>query len=328
MIIKSFSLNDIKNTKSNFFLLYGENEGHKEDTINSCFLKNFEGEILRYDENQILENKSSFYEICLNESLFESKKIIIVSRISSKIHEVIIELIKKEIYEKIIIFNSGILEKKSKIRQLFEKDKKLICIPFYKDNNASLFRIASDFFKLNKISISSENINLIVENCSGDRKNLQKEINKIFNFCFKKNKINRDEILKLVNLYEDENYFELIDNCLTKNHNKVSKIINNSIFNKSDSIILIRSFISRLKRLIELKKLEKQLGNAKQTVDNFKPPIFWKDKAIVQKQIEIWSISKIYELFDEVNNLEISYKKNSEFSNNLVFDLIYNTSNS
>ena len=328
MIIKPFSLSELKNNDFKFCLCYGENEGQKDEIISNFFLKGFKGEIIKYDEKQILENKESFYEVCLNESLFESKKIIIVLRVTSKLFEIIKDLIEKKVENKKIIFNAGILDKKSKIRNLFEKDKSLVCIPFYQDNNLSLFKIANDFFKKNNISISSENINLIVEQCAGDRRNLKNEMDKILNFSFKKNKVSQEEILKLINLYEDENYFELIDNCLTKNHNKVSKIINNSIFNKNDSIILIRSFISRLKRLIELKKLEKQLGNAKQTVDNFKPPIFWKDKAIVQKQIEIWSISKIYELFDEVNNLEISYKKNSEFSNNLVFDLIYNTSNS
>ena len=237
----------------------------------------------------------------------------------------VVRLIKSSYLE--VIFNSGTLEKKSKIRQLFEKDKKLICIPFYKDNNASLFRIASDFFKLNKISISSENINLIVENCSGDRKNLQNEMNKILNFCFKKNKINRDEILKLVNLYEDENYFELIDNCLAKNHSKVNNIINNNLFGSDESIILLRTFLSRLKRLAELNKLYLEVGNVQDAVNNFKPQIFWKDKEIVEKQLKNWSNEKIHELLEQVNNLELLQKKNSMLSNKLIFDFILNTSN-
>ena len=327
MILKSFNLNDLKKKNSNLFLLYGENEGHKDQVINDYFLNSFEGEILKYDENYILENKIIFFESCLNESLFETKKLILISRVTSKFYETVMELLNKEIHNKKIILNAAVLEKKSKIRQLFEKEESIICIPFYKDNNASLYKIASDLFKTNKISISSENINLIVEKCSGDRKKLQNEINKILNFCFEKSKVNRDEILKLINLYEEENYFELIDNCLSKNNNKVCKIINNNTFGTSDAIILIRSFLSRIKRLIELKKLYTQIGNTKETIDNFKPPIFWKDKHIVQKQVEIWSIDQIYQLLDEVNNLEADFKKNSYMSNNLIFDLILNTSN-
>ena len=327
MIVKSFSLNDLKKNKSNFFLLYGENEGHKEDLINSIFLNNFKGEIIKYDEGQILENKNIFYETCFNESLFESEKIILINRVTIKLYDIINGLLEKKISNKKIILNSGILDKKSKLRKLFEVEKDLVCIAFYQENDLSLFKIANDFFKNQNISISSENINLIVEKCSGDRKNLYNEMNKILNFCFKKNKINREEILKLINLYNDENYFELIDNCLAKNHTKVSKIINNNLFGSAESIILIRSFLSRLKRLIELKKLQKQLGNVKDTVNNYRPPIFWKDKSIVERQMNTWTSEKVHELLYNVNKIELMQKKNSGLSNNVIFDLLLETSN-
>tara|TARA_B100002051_G_C16642285_1_gene589324 strand:- start:89 stop:1084 length:996 start_codon:yes stop_codon:yes gene_type:complete len=326
MIIKSFNLNDIKKSKSNCFLLYGENDGHKEEAISNYFLKDFKGEVVRYDENQILENKNLFLETCFNESLFESNKIILVSRVTSKMYEIIKELTNKKIYNKKIIFISQLLEKKSKIRQLFETEEELVCVAFYQDNISSLYKIAYNFFKTNNISISSENINLILEKCSGDRKNLQNEMNKILNFSFKKNKITKEEILKLVSSQEGENYFELIDLCLAMNHYKVINIINNNSFNKNDAIILIRSFLSRLKRLVELKKIQNKKGNIKETIDFFKPSIFWKDKEIVQKQMEFWTLERIYILIEELNTLELKFKRNYELSNNLIFDLIINTS--
>ena len=326
MIIKSFNLNDIKKSKSNCFLLYGENDGHKEEAISNYFLKDFKGEVVRYDENQILENKNLFLETCFNESLFESNKIILISRVTSKMYEIIKELTNKKIYNKKIIFISQLLEKKSKIRQLFETEEELVCVAFYQDNISSLYKIAYNFFKTNNISISSENINLILEKCSGDRKNLQNEMNKILNFSFKKNKITKEEILKLVSSQEGENYFELIDLCLAMNHFKVINIINNNSFNKNDAIILIRSFLSRLKRLVELKKIQNKKGNIKETVDFFKPSIFWKDKEIVQKQMEFWTLERIYILIEELNTLELKFKRNYELSNNLIFDLIINTS--
>ena len=326
MIIKSFNLNDIKKSKSNCFLLYGENDGHKEEAISNYFLKDFKGEVLRYDENQILENKNLFLETCFNESLFESNKIILVSRVTSKMYEIIKELTNKKIYNKKIIFISQLLEKRSKIRQLFETEEELACVAFYQDNISSLYKIAYNFFKTNNISISSENINLILEKCSGDRKNLQNEMNKILNFSFKKNKITKEEILKLVSSQERENYFELIDLCLAMNHFKVINIINNNSFNKNDAIILIRSFLSRLKRLVELKKIQNKKGNIKETIDFFKPSIFWKDKEIVQKQMEFWTLERIYILIEDLNTLELKFKRNYELSNNLIFDLIINTS--
>ena len=326
MIIKSFNLNDIKKSKSNCFLLYGENDGHKEEAISNYFLKDFKGEVVRYDENQILENKNLFLETCFNESLFESNKIILVSRVTSKMYEIVKELTNKKIYNKKIIFISQLLEKRSKIRQLFETEEELACVAFYQDNISSLYKIAYNFFKTNNISISSENINLILEKCSGDRKNLQNEMNKILNFSFKKNKITKEEILKLVSSQERENYFELIDLCLAMNHFKVINIINNNSFNKNDAIILIRSFLSRLKRLVELKKIQNKKGNIKEAIDFFKPSIFWKDKEIVQKQMEFWTLERIYILIEDLNTLELKFKRNYELSNNLIFDLIINTS--
>ena len=275
---------------------------------------------------KIKYNKNLFLETCFNESLFESNKIILVSRVTSKMYEIIKELTNKKIYNKKIIFISQLLEKRSKIRQLFETEEELVCVAFYQDNISSLYKIAYNFFKTNNISISSENINLILEKCSGDRKNLQNEMNKILNFSFKKNKITKEEILKLVSSQEGENYFELIDLCLAMNHFKVINIINNNSFNKNDAIILIRSFLSRLKRLVELKKIQNKKGNIKETIDFFKPSIFWKDKEIVQKQMEFWTLERIYILIEELNTLELKFKRNYELSNNLIFDLIINTS--
>ena len=124
---------------------------------------------------------------------------------------------------------------------------------------------------------------------------------------------------------------KIILNSLTtvwqKNRSKVNKIINNNNYSNNESIILIRSLLARLKRLIELKKLQSENGSIKSIVDNFKPPIFWKDKEIVQKQIKIWDRDKIYELLDEVNKIEIQFKRNSNLSNNLIFDLLISASN-
>ena len=81
-----------------------------------------------------------------------------------------------------------------------------------------------------------------------------------------------------------------------------------------------------MKRLIELKKLYAHTNDVDEVINTYRPLIFWKDKEIVKKQMSIWSIEKLYILLDKVNFLEISLKNNSEFSNNIIFDLILNTS--
>ncbi len=131
MIIKTFEINKKKFDKENFFLIYGENEGHKNEII-KFLKKNFNRNIEKFDEAQILSNNELFYEKIFNQSLFEKEKIIIVNRCSEKIYEVIESILEKNISDTRIILNANILEKKSKLRNLFEKEKELIVIPTYK----------------------------------------------------------------------------------------------------------------------------------------------------------------------------------------------------
>ena len=172
MIIKTYELNKINN-KINFFLFYGVNSGLKDEIIKKNFENNFKKNINRYDENEILNNKEYFYNTIFSKSLFEEKKLIIISRASDKIKDIINEIIEKKIDDITIILNSSNLDKRSKFRSLFEKSKATICIPFYEDNSQTLSTITSSFFKEKKIPISQETINLLIERCRGDRLNLK-----------------------------------------------------------------------------------------------------------------------------------------------------------
>ena len=186
MIFKTFQLKKIPD-KSIFYLLYGKNEGLKTDCINQILEKN-DGKVFNYDEKQIKDEIESFYENILSGSLFESNKIIIINRASDKIFEIIQDLINRNITNITIIINAGILETRSKLRSLFEKNKDLVCIPTYPDNNDTLSKLTTIFFKKENISISQQNINLIVEKCNGDRNNLNNELNKIKNYTLNKKK--------------------------------------------------------------------------------------------------------------------------------------------
>ena len=192
------------------------------------------------------------------------------------------------------------LEKKSKLRSIFEKDKNLICVPFYKDDNRTLSQLANNFFRKNKISISQEIINLIVERSSGDRINLNNELNKISLFLLNKEKINIEDVIKLTNLAENYSISELADNCLSKNIKKINKIFNENVFSVDDCILIIRTLLSKSKRLLEIKKINNSNKNIEQIISNYKPPIFWKDKEIVKQQINYWPLEKIINMIRNI----------------------------
>ena len=153
MIIKNYELNKGKQIKGNIFLFYGENEGYKNQIIKEVFLNNSKSNIDRYEENEILNNLDNFISDLTNKSFFEDSKIIIVSRVSEKIIKLVNELVDRKINDTTIILNANLLDKRSKLRSLFEKDSNLVCVPFYKDNDKSLSVITNDFFKKRKLSI-------------------------------------------------------------------------------------------------------------------------------------------------------------------------------
>ena len=326
MIIKTFEINKIKFDKQNLFLVYGENEGLKKEIIQSL-KKKFNGNVENYDETQIIENKELFYEKILNQSLFEKEKMVIINRCSEKIYEVIENILEKKILDTKIILNANILEKKSKLRNLFEKEEKLVIIPTYKDTTLNLLELARKFFYNYKVSISQEAINLLVSRCNGDRGYLKTELDKVLVYMHDRKSINLEEIYKLTNLSENFSINELVDTSLSKNFKKTAEIINESSYKLDDGIIILRTYLQRAKRLLNI--YEKQNNNTDwdNLINNYKPPIFWKDKPIIKKQLENWSKSKIKDLINNINKTEIYFKKNSSISLLLVFNLIFETSN-
>ena len=320
MILKYYEINKINLEYNKFILFYGKNEGLKNDSIKNL-LKD-KNEILYYDEKDILDNPNKFIEATLSKSLFENEKIIIIKRATDKIKNIIDQISFKDIEDLIILINADNLEKKSKLRSLFEKNKKFVSVAFYPDNDQTLSKIAHNFFTKNKILISASNINLIVSKCSGDRHNLVNEIEKIESFCKNNKKVTIEDIHKLTNLIEKHSVSELIDNCLVKNKKKIIHILNENNFSNDDSILILRTFLNKLKKILSLALEYKINKNIDDVISKAKPPIFWKDKEITKQQIYKWSPENIKNSIFKVSELELLVKKNMNNSMNLTTNFI------
>ena len=322
MIVKAFEIKKINLDKTRLFLFYGENEGYKNEIIKKIFEKNYPNQIYRYDEKEIIDKKNDFFYSILSKSFFDNKKLIIISRVTDKIRDIIEEIISTNITDVTIILSANILEKKSKLRSFFEKEKNTICIPFYSDTNETMSNLSLNFFKKKEISISQETINLIVERCRGNRENLYNELEKIENYSRNKKRVNYDEILKITNLAENYNVSELTDNCLAKNTKKISHILNENNFSTDDCILIVRTLLIKAKRILKLQEEINNNSNIEQIVKNFRPPIFWKDKEIVKTQIKNWPLKKIQNVIIKINEVELLIKKNSLNSLNILSDFI------
>ena len=321
MIIKNFEINKV-DYKKQFFLFYGNNQGHKNQIIKEKFKKKYSECTYYYDESEIINNKEIFFSNILSKSFFEKEKLIIINRATDKIKEIIEEIIEKEISDIILILNSSALEKKSKLRALFEKNKNTICVPFYEDNDQTLSMMVNSFFKQKKIQISQQLVNLITNRSRGDRQNLNNELQKIEGFIENKTKIDTLDILKLTNLAENYSVSELIDSCLSKNKRKTIRILNENNYSLEDCILIIRSFLIKSKRLMRLCEKIKETKNIETAITSFKPPIFWKDKEVIKQQIKIWSYENIKKLIYRINDVELLIKKHSNSSVNILSDFI------
>jgi len=323
MILKSYEINKIDQNINHLILFYGKNEGLKNEAVRILIKKN---DISKYEEKEILDNENNFIENILSKSLFETEKFIIIKRATDKILKIIENLQEKNLEDTTIILNSESLEKKSKLRSFFEKNKKLICVPFYPDNDQTLSKLAYNFLKEKKISISSSNINLIINKCSGDRETLINELKKVGLFSKNGKQINSDNISKLINLSENHSISELVDNCLAQNKKKIISILNENNFSNEDCIMIVRSFLIKAKKLLILSKTFEANKNIDLTMSSAKPPIFWKEKEITKQQIYKWKPKNIKKLIYTLSETELQIKKNINNSINLITDFILNQS--
>tara|TARA_B100000787_G_scaffold167611_1_gene154730 strand:+ start:1712 stop:2707 length:996 start_codon:yes stop_codon:yes gene_type:complete len=326
MILRSFELAKIKLNNYNFYLFYGDNEGLKEETIKNLFEKIYQDKIHRYEEKEVLENISDFFNSILTKSFFDNEKFIIINRATDKIKIVIEELIDKDPQDIQFVLNSKNLEKKSALRKFFEKEKSIVCVPFYEDNNQTLNSIISQFFRIKKIPISQQLINILIERSRGDRKNLNNELAKIESFSINKKNISLQEIIAITNLADNYSASELIDYSLAKNTRKTVTILNENNYSDEDNIIIVRTLLSRLKRLSKIYELVNEENNIENAIASFRPPIFWKDKPMIIEQIKAWGKYEIESLIYKTNEVELLIKKNSSAGKNILFDFIISNS--
>ena len=321
MISKYYEINKFKK-KINFFLFYGENEGQKIDVIQSNFNEFTKENTFKYSEKEVIENNQLLFENIYSKSFFENEKLILISNVTDKIFDLIGKVIYDNVSDVVIILLAKRLDKKSKIRNLFEKEKITLIVPFYEDTLQTLNSIAKKILSENKINLSQENLNLIIERAQGDRINLKNELQKIVLLSNDERKIDLNDIFKLTNLSENYSANELVDNCLSKNKKRTLNILNENIPSSEDNILILRTFLNKLKRLRKLRLSLRKSNNVDQTINAFKPPIFWKDKNIIKQQIKIWELSDIENFIVDLNNTESLIKRNPQISNQIINNMI------
>ena len=322
MIFKSYEIDKINIKNYSFVLFYGQNEGAKKKEIEKFKKKLNIEKIIKFDEKEILENDQIFYNEILSKSLFEEKKLITINHTTDKLLRILDKIGDKKIDDVIIIINAGLLEKRSKLRSFFEKEKDIASIAFYPDNFETLSKIASNFLINNSIKLSQANINLIISKCKGDREILENELNKILMYSSKNKNLNIEIISKLTNLIENHEISELANNYLAKNSSKTMQILNENNYTNEDCILILRAILNKSKKILLLRYEYEKNKNIDLTISNAKPPIFWKEKNITKLQIEKWKSQNLKEIIYKLSEIELNIKKNINNSIDLVTDFL------
>ena len=290
MIIKNYQLNTNSELSKRYktLLLYGVNEGLKKEFIKKIKHENKNTEIYNYFEEEILKNNNLFYENIFNNSLFDERKIIFLHEATDKIFNIINEcLIKLDQSIKLYIIANN-LDKTSKLRKLFEDSKNDGIIPLYEDNEKTLLSYIKkelDGFK----GLTNEICNLIISNSKLDRGLIQNEITKIKTF-FNDKIIKKETLESLLNLKKESNFDEIRDSAIIGEKTKLNKLLSSNNLNKEDLFFFLNSLLFKCKKMKDL--LDRTDKSIESIIDNAKPPIFWKEKPILKKQLYIWSKKK------------------------------------
>jgi len=316
MIYKSYILeqNFQKLNDHKIFLFYGENVGLK-DEFKQAIKKNNNCEIINLFQDEIIKNNNLLSIEILNKSLFEENKIILIQNANDKIFEIIEEVEKNISEEKIFIF-SDILDKRSKLRNFFEKSKTYGIVPCYQDNEITIKKIISDKLRDFK-GLTPHVINLIAINTGLNRNKLNNELEKIKSCFFDKN-IDTNKIDLLLNIKTNDDFTRLKDVALSGNKMKTNMLLTDTIFETEDNIYYLNTINQRINKLKQIENLKINNTNLEALISELKPPIFWKDKPIILEQSKKWSKEKIRAALNKTFNAEIEIKSNSSIKKELI----------
>ena len=327
MILKSYIVEQNINLLTNYkaTLIYGENNGIKDDVKEEIKNKNQRSEVITFFEGDVLK-ENILYENITIQSLFNERKIIFIQEASDKIFNQIVECLEKENNEIQIYIFANNLDKKSKLRSYFEKEKTLAIFPCYEDNERTLITYINNKLKDYK-GLTGEITNLIINNSNMNRRVIKGELEKIKNF-FLDNRINKEDILEILNIKNDSTFDQIRDRALLGDKTKVNQLLSQTEILNDESFFYLHNLNYRVTRLYEIIKISENQNNYEQTVNGMKPPIFWKDKPLVMQQLKRWNQKKLEEVLVKIGETEILMKKNSYLKNETVIkDLVINLTN-
>jgi len=322
MELKSYlvekNLSQLKNYP--FILLYGENRG-LIDGLKLSIKNFFDYESVNFFQDELIKNENLLSTEINNLSLFEKNKLIIIHEANDKILSQIKENSTKT--DNIVVVLSGILDKKSKLRDFFSKEKSCAIIACYNDNERSLI----DFIKreLNDFqNLDLDLIHIIINNSNSNRQVVKNELEKI-KACFVDKKIDPERVNRLLNYRENYDFSIVRDAALSGDKKKLNLEFSSLSINNENVLVFFNYISLRLLRLYETRIIEKRCKNLEQALEQLKPKLFWKEKAAFLTQLNKWSLKKINIALISLSSFDKDVKKGlNQINDTMLKQLLLN----
>jgi len=317
MIYKSYILE--QNIKTAFdkkmFLFYGENQGLKSDFKNQIKENKKDYEIIRLYQEDLLKNEELFFNEINNKSLFNENKIILINEATDKIFPQIEKIENMISNEKVFIF-SDILDKKSKLRNCFEKSNNLGVVACYEDNEAQMRKIISTKLKEYQ-RVTPQLINQIIQTSGLNRSKTNNEIDKIKSF-FTNKIIDETKVDSLLNIRTNEDFNKLKDAALNGNKENTNKLLADTAFTLENNVLYLSLINQRIMLLEKINILKENKKNIENIIHNLRPPVFWKDKPMIISQSTKWNSYNIKEAIKKTYEAELQLKSNSSINKEVI----------
>ena len=314
MILKSYEVeNNIQDiNKFKFILIYGENIGLKEVLKKNIINLKNNADVINFYQEDITKNKDIILNEVKNVSLFVQEKVIIVNQVSEKLVDEIEFLLDCKEDVKIILI-AELLDKKSKLRNLFEKESNLAIIPCYSDNDITLRKVVLTELKEFK-NLNSNTINMILSYSNLERKTILNNLEKIKSF-YENKVLSEDSLETLLNSDRNEMFENVRDAALSGDKTKLNALLSNFSFSNEDSFLYLNMINYRLIKLLDIHKKNTNNNDFSVTISKMRPPIFWKDKPMLLKLLKKWDKQSVIDALIYLGKTEEKIKKNSAINN-------------
>ena len=317
MKIKAYEIKDlVEREKYAGYLVYGQNKGlvrEKSQTIIN-FYKNDETEIIKFENDELISKPEKLSNEFNTFSLTAKKKILHILNTKDNLAETITNTINNQDSTNLIIFETGELTPRSKLRKFFEKEKHLGILACYFDTEQDVKGLIETTFKKEDMLINTDISLLIAKHLGNERHIIKSELEKIILYLKDKKEFKAEDILKCLSQNEDFGFDNLNYNLCDGNVVKLDKIINQLYLQGISPIALLRSVDKHFQKILFVNQKIDSGINFTESISQLKPPIFFLYINQFKNQVKIWNTTLCYKAIERIMETEELCKLNSKIS--------------